>query len=150
MNKYGFGLIGCGRIAQNHLKAITSLENASLAAICDNDPGRLAEAGGQYGGRAYADYRELLRDPDVAIVNICTPSGLHAECCIAAAQSGCAVCADVAAGPAAPDASSGSCGSLSTTDSRCARSAPASAPARSPVVSGRRPSAAMMSTSSAV
>lgn len=88
MKKYGFGLIGCGRIAKNHLKAITALDNANLAAICDVDPDRLTEASGQYGGRAYGDYRELLHDPEVAIVNICTPSGFHARIAIDAMNAG--------------------------------------------------------------
>jgi predicted dehydrogenase len=88
MENYGFGLIGCGRIAKNHLKAITSLANARLTAICDIDAGRLAEANGQHGGRAYGDYRELLRDQDVEIVNICTPSGLHAKIAIDAMNAG--------------------------------------------------------------
>ncbi len=88
MKKYGFGLIGCGRIARNHLKAITSLDNARLAAVCDVDPGRLTEASGQYGGRAYGDYREMLKDPEVEIVSICTPSGLHARMAVDAMNAG--------------------------------------------------------------
>ncbi|HWQ62400.1 MAG TPA: Gfo/Idh/MocA family oxidoreductase [Negativicutes bacterium] len=88
MKSYGFGLIGCGRIAQNHLKAITSLANCHLAAACDIDAGRLAETGSQYGGRTYGDYRELIQDPNVAIVSICTPSGLHARMAIDAMDAG--------------------------------------------------------------
>jgi predicted dehydrogenase len=88
MKKYGFGLIGCGRIARNHLKAITSLPEAQLAAVCDIDPGRLTEAADQYGSHAYSDYREMLQDPAVQLVNICTPSGLHAKIAVDAMNAG--------------------------------------------------------------
>ncbi len=88
MMQYGFGLIGCGRIAKNHLKAITSLENARLEAVCDIDEARLTEAKEQYGCRTYVDYREMLKDPDIKIVTICTPSGLHAKMAIDAMEAG--------------------------------------------------------------
>ncbi len=88
MRQHGFGLIGCGRIARNHLKAITSLGNAQLAATCDIVDARLAEAKKQYGCRTYADYRDMLKNLDIEIVNICTPSGLHARMAIDAMNAG--------------------------------------------------------------
>lgn len=88
MIQHGFGLIGCGRIARNHLKAVASLDNAQLAAVCDIVDERLAEAKEQYGCRTYGDYREMLKDPDIEIVNICTPSGLHARMAIDAMNAG--------------------------------------------------------------
>ena len=30
-----FAVIGCGRVAGNHLRAIAALENAELVAVCD-------------------------------------------------------------------------------------------------------------------
>jgi UDP-N-acetyl-2-amino-2-deoxyglucuronate dehydrogenase len=51
MRKHGFGLIGCGCIARNHLKAVVSLDNAQLTAVCDIVDERLAEAKEQYGCR---------------------------------------------------------------------------------------------------
>jgi predicted dehydrogenase len=88
MKKFGFGIIGNGRIAKNHLKAITLLANARLAAVCDIDTSRLAEAREQYGCQTYSDYKELLNNPDIEIVNICTPSGLHARIAIDAMNAG--------------------------------------------------------------
>jgi predicted dehydrogenase len=40
------------------------------------------------GARAYADYERMLRDPEVDVVGVCTPSGMHAENVIACAQAG--------------------------------------------------------------
>lgn len=88
MRQHGFGLIGCGRIARNHLKAIASLDNAHLTAVCDIVDERLAEAKEQYRCRTYVDYREMLKDPDIEIVSICTPSGLHARPAIDAMNAG--------------------------------------------------------------
>ena len=37
--KYKFGLVGCGRVSENHLSALTSGNiPAELVAICDSDP----------------------------------------------------------------------------------------------------------------
>ncbi|MDT8903831.1 Gfo/Idh/MocA family protein [Anaeroselena agilis] len=88
MKIHGFGLIGCGRIAKNHLQAISSHKYARLAAVCDIDAGRLAEVKEQYGSTAYIDYREMIKDPKIEIVNICTPSGLHAKMAIEAMNAG--------------------------------------------------------------
>ena len=88
MRQYGFGLIGCGRIARNHLKAVASLDNAQLTAVCDVVDERLAEAKEQYGCSTYDDYREMLKNPDIGIVTICTPSGLHAKIAIDAMNAG--------------------------------------------------------------
>lgn len=88
MKKFNFGLIGCGRIANNHLQAITSHDNAHLVAVCDIVNERLTETEEQYGCRTYSDYRELLRDPEIEIISICTPSGLHAKIAIAAMNAG--------------------------------------------------------------
>ncbi len=88
MAEYGFGLIGCGRIARNHLQAIASLDNAQLVAVCDIEDARLTETKEQYGCRTYGDYREMLKDRDIDIVNICTPSGIHARMAIDAMNAG--------------------------------------------------------------
>ncbi len=86
--QYGFGLIGCGRIANNHIKAITSMDSARLAAVCDIDDARLAAAKEQYGCQTYSDYCEMLKNPGIQIVNICAPSGLHARMAIDAMNAG--------------------------------------------------------------
>ena len=35
MKIYKFALVGCGRISYKHIKAINTIENTKLAAVCD-------------------------------------------------------------------------------------------------------------------
>ena len=88
MRKFKFGLIGCGRIAPNHARNICELENAELMAVCDILPDQALKYSQEYGGETYTDYRKLLDRSDIEIVAIATPSGLHAEIGIAAANAG--------------------------------------------------------------
>jgi len=83
-----FGLIGCGRIAPHHVRAIQSLAGAKLTAVADIIEERAYRFADDYDAEPHLDYRDLLRRDDVDVVNICTPSGLHAEMAIAAAQAG--------------------------------------------------------------
>lgn len=88
MRIFKIGLIGCGRIAPNHAKNITELENCVLTAVCDVVPEKAQAYSQMYGGDIYTDYRLLLEHRDIDIVAIATPSGLHAEIGIAAAEAG--------------------------------------------------------------
>jgi len=85
-------LVGCGRIAANHLEAIARhAERAELVAVCDTDPAALAAATARTGAAGFARYAELLRQRDalgVDAVVLATPSGLHARQVIEAAQAG--------------------------------------------------------------
>lgn len=83
-----FGVIGCGRISANHGQAISALENTVLVAAADIVKERAEAFTARFGGDAYASYREMLELPDLDVVAICTPSGMHAEMGIAAARAG--------------------------------------------------------------
>lgn len=92
------GLIGVGSISGLHLTAYNQLQKASVIALCDIIPER-ARGNEQVplniGGvgntavqaKAYLDYKELLADPEVEIVDICLPTYLHAEVTIAALEA---------------------------------------------------------------
>ncbi len=83
-----FAVIGCGRIAPNHGQAIAGLPEATLVAAADIVKERAEEFTSRFGGESYRSYKEMLERTDVDAVCICTPSGLHAEQGIAAAQAG--------------------------------------------------------------
>jgi predicted dehydrogenase len=85
---FGFGIIGCGMIANFHAKAIAEIRGARLAACYDAVPAaadRLAQA---QGCRAYHNLKGLLADRDVDVVTVGTPSGAHLEPAVAAARAG--------------------------------------------------------------
>lgn len=91
METLNFGIIGCGRIAPRHGQALQSLEashHLKLAAACDIVESRVYHFSQTFGCSAYTDYQTLLENPDIQVVNICVPSGLHAQIGIDAAKAG--------------------------------------------------------------
>ena len=84
----GFGVAGCGMIGKVQAEAIASIPGARLLAVCARDEKRVAEFAVRFGATGYTDYGQFLGHPGLRIVNICTPSGLHAEQGIAAARAG--------------------------------------------------------------
>ena len=87
--KLGFGIIGCGVIGPTHREGIVACEGAELVAVCDVDEEKGSKFAEESGGvRFHRDHGDLVADPEVDVVCVCTPSGLHAEGVIAAAQAG--------------------------------------------------------------
>ena len=88
-DKVYFGIIGCGAVAHMHARAIKAIEGAELKAVADVDIARARSFAQRYEvEKYYGDYRELLRDESIDIVNICTPSGLREEIVIDSARAG--------------------------------------------------------------
>lgn len=84
----GFGIIGCGMIASFHAKAIADIPEAKLIACQDHVPAAAQKLAESTGCKAYEKLEDLLADPAVDVVTICTPSGLHMEPAVAAARAG--------------------------------------------------------------
>ena len=83
------GIIGCGRIAGSHFQAIQRLRDEfELVAVCDTDPKVLERHQGQFGVPAFDNLRGLLEESSADVVALCTPSGLHPQQTILAAQRG--------------------------------------------------------------
>lgn len=90
MDKVRFGIIGCGMIANSHAISILSDDRAELVAVCGgSDRKKLADFAAKYHcSEVYTDYNDLVRSSNVDAVCICTPSGLHGKCTVAAAKEG--------------------------------------------------------------
>jgi predicted dehydrogenase len=86
--KLRFGIIGYGVVGPTHAHAINSLENTELMAVCDCVEERAKKAADEYGCRYYTDYRQLIADKDIDVVDICVPSGMHADIGIDVAIAG--------------------------------------------------------------
>lgn len=81
-----FALIGCGRIAKKHAEIISNgfVRGAKLVAVCDVQKERADYYGDKYGVPSYVDMNEMMEEePIIDVVNVLTPSGLHAEHVIA-------------------------------------------------------------------
>jgi UDP-N-acetyl-2-amino-2-deoxyglucuronate dehydrogenase len=83
------GLIGCGRISKNHFEAIAHQQDAECLMCCDIIEERARDAAEKYNISNWTtDYEAMLRDSNIDLISICTPSGLHPEHGILAAKAG--------------------------------------------------------------
>jgi predicted dehydrogenase len=80
-----YALIGCGRIAVNHVKAVSN-NNLEFVAACDVDPENIdilfgkIEPDNKDGIARYTDYKQMIEEhPEIELASIATPSGIHAE-----------------------------------------------------------------------
>ena len=86
-----FGVIGTSGIASTHLEELNklvALGEAKIVAVADLDKKKGKLAAEVYQCDYYQSYLELLKRRDIAVINICVPSGLHSEVTIEAASSG--------------------------------------------------------------
>ena len=86
----GWGLIGCGRIANVWMApAIQAVNGSALVAVLSRDLHRAHAFAGRHGAkRAYDDLDAFLRDPEVEAVYIATTNNVHAEQTIRCAKAG--------------------------------------------------------------
>ena len=85
---YGFGIIGTGMIAHFHAKAIEAIPGAKLVGCFNHTPGRAEKFAEETKCRAFGTLEEMLADPQIQVVTICTPSGAHLEPALAAIRAG--------------------------------------------------------------
>ena len=85
---HGFGIVGAGVIAAIHADAIAMVPDTRLAAVTDVTVGAAAAFAAAHDCAAEPDLDALLARPDVDVVSVCVPSGLHAEVGIRAARAG--------------------------------------------------------------
>jgi len=84
----GWGIIGIGNIADRATAPhVQELSESELVAVVSRDQGRADAFAKKHSARhAYTNYDQMLANPDVQVVAIHTPNGLHAEQAIAAAR----------------------------------------------------------------
>ena len=88
-----YGLIGCGRIAANHVKAVMNNELVFVAA-CDIKKNKIDALLAQYNLennieiKRYTDYKKMIQENKLDIVSIATESGIHAEIAVFCIEHG--------------------------------------------------------------
>jgi predicted dehydrogenase len=85
-------IIGCGRAAQQHVEAIylagsEGVVAGSVVAVVDEDETRAGELARQTGA-AVRNWTQVLDDPHIDTVSICTPPDAHADLAVAALRAG--------------------------------------------------------------
>lgn len=74
------GIIGCGVIAPTHIEGYQKLDNAEVVYLCDLLPERANALGDKYNvAKRTTDYHQLLADPEVQLVSVCTDHASHAQ-----------------------------------------------------------------------
>ena len=85
---YGFGIIGAGMISHIHAKAIGDIPNAKIKGVYNVNPGKAEAFASQYDCTAYHQLEDLLANPAIDIVCICTPSGAHLDSALKSIAAG--------------------------------------------------------------
>jgi len=87
--KIRIAIVGCGRISKNHFDSIAQHgQDLELAAICDLDSQTLKAHTDLYQVSGYSNIVDMLREEQLDMVTLCTPSGIHPEQTILAAHHG--------------------------------------------------------------
>lgn len=79
-----YALIGCGRIATNHIKAVIN-NKLNLVAVCDVNPDHIDNLLAKHDLqndttiKRYTDYKKMIEGNDLELIGIATESGSHAE-----------------------------------------------------------------------
>ena len=86
------GIIGCGGIANGkHMPALKKVEDCEMVAFCDILPERAEKAAKEFGtpdAKVYTDYKELIADPTIDVVHVCTPNRSHSFITVDALEAG--------------------------------------------------------------
>ncbi len=89
MRKVRIGMIGSGFISALHMHAyrrVYGVEVEVRRVVSRHDAGEFARK--FHVPETGTDWRELLRDPEIDVIDICTPPALHAGMVVAAMQAG--------------------------------------------------------------
>jgi UDP-N-acetylglucosamine 3-dehydrogenase len=78
MNKLNAVVLGTGVWGRNHARIYSSLKNVHLFGVVDRDKARAKEIGDYYQTEYYTDGEDVIKNPEVDLVSICTPTVTHA------------------------------------------------------------------------
>lgn len=90
MKKLRLGVIGTGRIGKVHIATLVqSVPKAEVVAIADININGAREVAKDFGiSTVYSNYMDVINNPEVEAVVICSPTNTHAQYVIAAAKAG--------------------------------------------------------------
>lgn len=88
MESLGVAIIGCGAIHRVHADAISENGMGRILWFVDTKEERAKASAKKYGGKWCTNYQDVLKDPLVDVVHICTPHYLHSQMGIDAVEAG--------------------------------------------------------------
>jgi D-apiose dehydrogenase len=104
MNRLRGAILGCGMIAEFHLRGWQRIPEVEIVALCDPDPSKVEARQCEFAPHAhlFASLDQLLASEQLDFLDILTPPWLHNEHCLRAADAGLHIicqkplCADLA------------------------------------------------------
>jgi UDP-N-acetylglucosamine 3-dehydrogenase len=81
-------VIGTGVWGRNHARVYSTLQNVNLSGIVDRDKTRAKEIGELFQTNYYTNVDDIIQDPSIDLISICTPTITHSEISIAALNAG--------------------------------------------------------------
>lgn len=73
-------IVGCGRISKNHFDSIEKhADSIELVSVCDIDSAVLAQHSKKYKVPGYQQLEDMLKNEQLDLVVLCTPSGIHSD-----------------------------------------------------------------------
>ena len=89
MKRYKVGVIGTGFMGRTHVEALRRIGSVDVQAVAGTSLEKAKELAAKFSvDRATADYREIIADPTIDAVHICTPNALHFPIAEAALSAG--------------------------------------------------------------
>lgn len=86
------GVIGCGKIADNHATQIRRIPNSAILAVCDNEPLMAKQMAERFNiGKHFANVQEMLASEELDVIHITTPPQSHYLLAKQCLQAGCNV-----------------------------------------------------------
>ena len=97
MSTTGVGIIGCGWVAQEHIKAFQNDERSQVRALVSRNPASAERCRDLHNLDCSigADADEMLKQDDIDIVVVCTPHNTHTQYVVAAEQGKAVMLADL-------------------------------------------------------
>ncbi len=87
-SKLRFAIVGAGAVAWHHLRALAEIPDAEVRVIFRRDAEKARQLAEKYGTAWTTRYEDILNNPEIDVVDIALPSGLHADFGIRAAEAG--------------------------------------------------------------
>ncbi len=88
-SKIRVGIVGLGLAATPHAKGYAAHPDAEITAVCDLDGARARQFADRFGALSvYSSFEEMLHAPAMNVVDIATPTHLHARMARQAAEAG--------------------------------------------------------------
>jgi len=88
MKQYKIAILGCGKVAHLHAKAIGNLPNANLAAVWSRTPESAEKFAAVYGATPYGDIQTMIRESSIDLAIVCNPHPFHKDAAVEAALAG--------------------------------------------------------------